>query len=142
MILASQACAFRSGWKLVSVLALALVATAHQPALAQSATGANNAAPVCLERAVEGGSPLVILVPATDAKGMRAKGFTNRPCRGVMASRAQREEWRDQICELAALPLEYMQEQYEAAFGERPQVLCGMAERATSRWQRAHRAQQ
>ena len=119
------------------LLSVSLVAgSLNQPLYAQSGARNDNVGPVCMARTINEMPPFAIILPATDAEAMKSKGFQMQPCRESFATPKQREAWRDSICELAALPLETMQEQYAQLWGERPQVLCGMAEMATSQWRK------
>lgn len=123
----------------VPVLGAALFMTvAAEPLGAQDAQppgGSDPAAPLCM--AFKNGSDAEsVLVPATDRAAMQAKGFEVRLCAARFGSAAQRGRWRDQICGFAAFQSEPMQEQYERLFGERPAVLCAMAERVVGDWVR------
>lgn len=122
-----------------ALVGIAIASEGTDPALAQSALGQSATAPVCMERTVESGATLYVLLPRSDRKAMQDKGFAKTGCRKAFGSRAARHAWRDEICELASLPLEQIQQGYFDHWGVRPQTLCGMAEAATERWQRKRR---
>lgn len=103
---------------------------------AQSAAGRANAVTVCMARAAEDGSRLVVILPATDVAAMEDRGFVLLPCGDAFASQAARERWRDNICTITATQPESVQNLLEAHLGERPGVLCGMAEIAVGPWRR------
>lgn len=77
-----------------------------------------------------------ILVPASDTSAMLEKGFAEVPCDDVFASGDEQRAWRDMICTMTATQSEGVQDQIELLLGERPAVLCGMAERVLRPWQR------
>lgn len=105
----------------------------------QAQTEANNAAPVCMARTAENGSTINIILPASNQGAMRAKGFLPVPCSEHFGTVQQREAYRDQICLAASRGDRTLQDTYELRLGERPAVLCGMAELAISRWKRGGR---
>lgn len=127
--------------KIIVVAALATILAGHANAAPQdeegSATSNPDYAPVCMTRE-EGASESArsILVPAINVPAMRAKGFINDDCARRFRSITQRRAWRDNICKYAAEQSEVLQKQYEAQFGERPAVLCGMAELVVGQWVR------
>lgn len=90
------------------------------------------------------GSTLTIIVPQRDAKGMRGKGFKRIPCPSGkrLADSAELLEWRDKICTAAANGSQVFQKQFEGRYGERPAVLCGMAEQVSGQWKRKKEAAQ
>lgn len=127
--------------KIIVVAALATILAGHANAAPQdeegSATSNPDYAPVCMTR--EEGAPegaRSILVPAINVEAMKAKGFVIDDCTRRFRSVAQRRAWRNRICKYAAEQSEVMQRQYEAQFGERPAVLCGMAEMIIGQWVR------
>ncbi len=113
---------------------LSLAALPAMPVAAQSAS--NDAAPICMTRTPSEGAAVNIILPASNAGAMRAKGFETVPCSQSFATAAQRETYRDAICLAASKRSHSLQEAYELRLGERPAVLCGMAELAVSRWKR------
>lgn len=90
--------------------------------------------PVCLVRPGVDGKPLAIIVPAESEKAMRDKGFTQESCDVNFATLAARESFRDAICHTASTYRADQIAAFERAYGERPGVLCGMAEVAVSQW--------
>ena len=115
---------------LTASLALAL------PSHAQSQSGGKGSRPVCLTLETAGQEPFSVIVPRDDAGNLEAFGYQRQPCRRAFGSRAKIAEWREQMCELAAVPLEDVQKGFEARLKVRPQQLCGMAELIVGRWQR------
>lgn len=107
-----------------------------QPAANAKPGAPTDTAPVCMVKSGQDGDQLSILVPASDIAAMTAKSFIETQCATAFPSQTERTAWRNQICELAALPMEQVQAGYEARWGVRPQTLCGMAEVATSQWVR------
>ena len=102
-----------------------------------SAQSANaNAAPVCLMRTLDDGARLDVIAPATDVGGLTKKGFQPTSCNVAFATVEQRETWRDAICTIVATANHGVQDAMEAKLGERPNVLCGMAEIAVGEWRR------
>lgn len=124
---------------LAIVLTASFTAAPQGPALAQSEAGIGGAEPVCMARTTGDGREFSIIVPATDAGAMRAKGFEPAPCAEEFGSQARREAWRDSICEIASAWREDLQEHFERERGERPAVLCGMAEVIVGQWDRNSR---
>lgn len=96
----------------------------------------NNAAPKCMSRTLTSGETFRVFLPASDIGSMQARGFELENCNVHFSTQEQRENWRDRICQLASLPNKEFHDQYEQEMGQRPNVLCGMAELATTRWQR------
>ena len=95
----------------------------------------NTGQPVCLFREGTDGKPFSIIIPAAGEKAMRDKGFVPEPCTVNFASPVLREGYRDAVCHMAST---YRADQialFERKYGERPGVLCGMAEVAGSQWQ-------
>ncbi|UAB79216.1 hypothetical protein INR77_05920 [Erythrobacter sp. SCSIO 43205] len=120
----------------MALIGVAFASSGFDPAMAQTAPGQSGSAPICMKRTIESGATLYVLLPGSDRKAMRDKGFRLTRCREAFGSRAARHAWRDEICELASLPLDGVQQAYSDRWGVRPQTLCGMAEAATERWQR------
>lgn len=122
------------------VVSLMLAVGTVLPVRAQPVADGAPAGAVCMAMMEDDRPVLAIILPATDAAAMKAKGYQPRSCSESFATQAQREAWRDRICELAALPLENIQKQFHSSYGERAQVLCGMAEVATSQWRKGREA--
>lgn len=87
-------------------------------------------------RSSSDGAKLSILLPGSDAATLKAKGFTTAPCDAIFKSQADRETFRDAICEIASTWREDLQSHFERERGERPAVLCGMAEMVVGQWKR------
>ncbi|MEP3422873.1 MAG: hypothetical protein ABJN35_14125 [Erythrobacter sp.] len=90
----------------------------------------------CFDRVAESGDLVSIFVPVQASSGMLAKGFERQPCRVRFSLQSQREAWRDEICSLASERDEFFQSQAEIALGERPAVLCALAEIIAGPWKR------
>lgn len=104
------------------------------PLAAQSATGSAEDA-VCLVKLGDDKHQLAIIVPSAAEKAMSDKGFVREPCSSTFATPAAREGYRDAVCHMAATYREDQIVVFERKHGERPGVLCGMAEVAVSQWQ-------
>lgn len=115
----------------VASLTLVLGVGLQQPVSAQPKGG--KARPVCM--AIDRGSDhsFVILVPRANVEAMKAKGFERMRCVRKTTSRKSRRAWRNSICALAAEPDEALQKRFAEQYGERPSVLCGMAEQVMGR---------
>jgi hypothetical protein len=90
---------------------------------------------VCMVRKGSDGKPLAIILPALAEKAMRDKGFVPEDCVANFDTPASREDYRNLVCHMAA---NYRADQilvFERRYGERPGVLCGMAEVAVGQWQ-------
>lgn len=110
---------------------------AGQCVLAQTPVNTKiNANPICMVRSSSDGAKLYILLPSSDAAAMKAKGFVVAPCEESFKSQADRETFRDNICEIASTWREDLQGHFERERGERPAVLCGMAEMVVGQWKR------
>lgn len=121
----------------ISALIAALVLSSlPSTGSAQSSGGTSQAAPVCMARVSSDGSKLSILLPASDQQAMSAKGFEPEPCNVAFSTSEEREGYRDAVCAMTANWREELQLHFERMRGERPAVLCGMAEVAVSRWNR------
>ncbi|MDP2129913.1 MAG: hypothetical protein U0975_08370 [Erythrobacter sp.] len=104
-------------------------------ALVAQGQGSGDGVPICLKREGDDGKPLAIIVPALAEKAMSDKGFVPEPCTAAFATSSLRENYRDAVCHMAST---YRRDQiavFERKYGERPGVLCGMAEVAVSQWQ-------
>lgn len=129
-----------SGLRLAIVVCASLIAV--DPALAQLSVGPTSKKPLsdaqCLVRAVglEGKkSGMAIIVPAAQATAMLKRGFAPVPCQSAFAAPKAATDWRDKVCNMASNPNEKVQDQLEKFLGERPNVLCGMAEQVVGQWQ-------
>ena len=109
------------------------------PSQAQSNEGSTNAAPVCMVRMISETEEFPIILPATDVDAMKAKGFEPASCDADFGTAQQREAWKETICEMASIRNESVHENFEEKWGERPNVLCGMAEQASSQWKRGRK---
>lgn len=133
-----------------SLLATGLIARLMLPApvAAQDAARATEVAksPVCMARAF-GDVPQVsrerqaqvyyVAAPSSMSKSLAAKGFTAVDCETAqLATPTAIAAWRDQTCELAAFGNAAVQNQLETALGERPGVLCAMAQVLVGPWDR------
>lgn len=118
-----------------SVLALSLAALGETPK-AQAQTDRSGRAYVCMEqsRSDPGEKMTRIIVPAPSLEVMLAKGFVEIDCDRGGFPFAQQIKFRDEICEIAAVQPESMQQQLESILGERPALLCAMAEIAVGQW--------
>lgn len=102
------------------------------PALAQTAS---KPPLVCLVReGLPGNDPLHIVAPASDAAALKAKGFVAADCGDAAFSRDRQIALRDRMCRIAADEPEGIQLQFDRILGERPAVLCGVAEAALGSW--------
>ena len=129
---------FFSGVCRMATLALASVsfAAAIEPASANTddpGLGADDR--ICMIRSGEEGETAIVL-PTNDREAMMAKGFVDTPCGSAFAGEEDQRRFRDRICYLTASQNENVQQQLEALLGERPAVLCGMAEQVLGQWQR------
>ncbi len=125
-------------------LALSLGAAlfAVDAAVAQQPAGQASKKPLsdslCLVRSVglEGKKTgMAIIVPAAQATAMLKRGFAPVPCQSAFAAPKAATDWRDKVCNMASNPNEKVQDQLEKFLGERPNVLCGMAEQVVGQWQ-------
>ncbi len=119
------------------VAALSLVAVFAGQSVASSmanAADSSEAPPSCLTKMGDDGKPLSILVPGLSEKAMRDKGFVPEPCSEKFSTLAARENYRDAVCHMASTYREDQIAVFERKYGERPGVLCGMAEVAVSQW--------
>lgn len=118
-----------------SAAALMLWLSPAMPALAQSGGETSGLTPICLVNA-NSQSDAVIVVSAADVPALEAKGFEVVNCANSFGSETSLQSYRDAICTIASIPDKATQDLYEEQFGERPAVLCGMAERALGQWKR------
>lgn len=77
-----------------------------------------------------------VLVPLSDEAAMLAQSFVAVPCSDTFATTTDQLQWRDFICTTTATQNEDVQRQLVDLLGERPAVLCGMAEAVLGPWQR------
>ena len=89
-----------------------------------------------MERIARDEQRTIAILPATDVAAMKAKGFDPVPCKRDFGSAEQREAYRDAICQMVSSWREELQADFERVRGERPAVLCGMAEIAIDSWSR------
>lgn len=140
---------YRSGRSIQGVVLATLFAAqgvVSLPVLAQDSVGDPVSAPevICMSRTpeapaqtVDAPQPIHVLATAADAEALQKKGFTTTDCAAVdLASTTSRSDWRDQICTLASQGNQAVQNQLEAMLGERPAVLCAMAEQTAGEWRR------
>lgn len=114
------------------VLGATTVSSFAVPVLAQTAS---KPPLVCLVReGLPGNDPLHIVAPASDAAALKAKGFVASDCGNAAFSRDRQILLRDRMCRIAADEPEGIQLQFEHMLGERPAVLCGVAEAALGAW--------
>lgn len=111
---------------------------AANPAHAQEQETGDDLLPgaTCMVRTGEGGNATAIIVPKRSEPALLEKGFRPEPCSNNFGTPLERTEWRDLVCNLATDPDEYFQSQAEKALGERPAVLCGLAEMVVGAWTR------
>lgn len=83
---------------------------------------------ICMARELTSGNNLSIVLPSGFEGAMEGKGFQVVTCAEAFRASHQVSAYRDTICDLAANPSELVQEEQEQRFGERPAVLCAMAE--------------
>lgn len=141
---------FAKSFHHLSLLALAAGAIVPARALGQdTADAAATAAattPVCMARpfrdvpqvrAERRGQPFHIVTVERAVPGLEAKGFARVDCTAADLARGERRSgWRDEICKLASEGNEAVQNQLERAYGEKPAVLCAMAEAVAGQWER------
>lgn len=132
----------------VAAACFSLPASAQSPGVATA--NAEPSEPVCMARslpnvaqvpAAKRGQSHRILTVEKSAAALEAKGFARVDCGTAdLRGASQRGQWRDEMCALAASGNEAVQNQLERALGERPAVLCALAEQASGPWQRARQA--
>lgn len=119
------------------------VATLSPEGIAYAQSPAAGVAARCMALPQEGGRQYPIIVAANQIGDLRNKGFRPIPCEEGFPNRASFELYRDRICYLNSILDEDMQEKFALAQGERPAVLCEMAEGYVGRWDRTrHRLEQ
>lgn len=134
--------------KLLTAMAYCGLTAGSWPATAQSVPtreGAAAAEQVCFEGAYPDVAQVpperrgkTFVVPATTraAAMFEKKGFRQVECSASgMTDSARLRAWRDEVCELASFGNVAVQNQLERAFGERPAVLCALAERLGGPWE-------
>jgi hypothetical protein len=116
------------------ILAASLAAT-PDPVVAQTATSLTSSY-ACMERPSRGSGeqPTRIVAPRASVELMEGKGFTEFDCDRGGFPMNQRFAFQSRVCRMAAEHPEGMQQQFEKILGERPAVLCGMAEVALGQW--------
>lgn len=122
-----------------SIAAVICAIVVAQPAVAQTDLAEDKSAAICLmiEHPAEIDASAVrtgIVVPTTDVAAMIDRGFRVTPCQQLFTDTTAQIEWRDQVCAMAANQPEGIQLQLERLLGERPAVLCGMAEMVLGPW--------
>lgn len=115
--------------------AIALSVSVPGTILAQSSDDPLVPGAVCMARTGSDGKPLAIIAPKVAEGAMAAKGFERQPCSANFSTPALREAYRDGVCHMASTWREGQLNAFEKTYGERPGVLCGMAEVAISQWQ-------
>lgn len=91
---------------------------------------------VCMQRhrGEPGEKVTQIVVPRRAIGAMEMKGFEEFDCTRGGFPPAQQAKFRDEMCQIAADQPEAMQRQLEHVLGERPAVLCAMAEIVVGEW--------
>jgi hypothetical protein len=128
--------------KIIAVAALATVLAGHAYAAPQEEGGRlpDNPNAVCLSRSLdvsEGERQFSVVAPKSNAPALELKGFTHVQCGDAFRSRREALRFRDRVCEIASIPNDRLQDNFERRLGERPAVLCGMAELVVGQWQRS-----
>ena len=97
---------------------------------AQSATAPRN--PVCLVRPSinESVAPSRVIAPKASQESLEKKGFVEFTCGRAGFTRQEQLRFQDFVCRIAVEETEGTQRQFEYIFGERPAILCAMAELA------------
>lgn len=120
----------------IGIVIVASLGGTSVPAVAQGQRLVEGQDYVCMARtrddAGERTTRIVVLTPSVQL--MRSRGFAEFGCVQGGFPPAQQIEFRDEICEITADQPEGMQQQLEAVFGERPAVLCAMAEIVVGEW--------
>lgn len=124
-----------ANWGLLLIAAPVLVVIQASPTLASAqSNGTGGAAAKCMAKL---DSPLgELFVPERYVTALEAKGLAVVACPPKFRSTANVAEYRNNMCRLAAVLTVPRQDEFEASFGERPAVLCGMAEYLFGRWRR------
>lgn len=123
----------KSLW-LMSGLAVLVAGAPQAPARAQANAGSGSMTPVCMVRAAGTEAEFTIILPEKDEVALSSRGFEPISCDGRLETQAQREEYRDFVCWVASSGDEGWQQQFEYEYGERANVLCGMAEAVVGQW--------
>ena len=123
---------------LAIAFAIAIVACATIPrqARAQTTSAAPAAQQVCMVKQISEMSQMPIVASAEDVDALEAKGFDVESCDRAFEDLQNVERWRDYVCQIASVPNEKVQLKFEEKWGERPAVLCAMAELFSSPWKR------
>ena len=100
---------------------------------AQSATAPRN--PVCLVRPSinESVAPSRVIAPKASQESLEKKGFVEFTCGRAGFTRQEQLRFQDFVCRIAVEESEGTQRQFENILGERPAVLCALAEVALGR---------
>ena len=109
-------------------------------------TAERDRTPVCMARALrdvpqvraeQRGQPFQVVTVERAVQTLEARGFVRVDCATADLARADRRaSWRDEICKLASTGNEAAQRQLARAYGEKPAVLCAMAEQVAGPWER------
>ena len=118
------------------VIGIFACATTPTQALAQTDSAALEMTPVCMVRQASEMSQMPIVASEDDVDALRAKGFEVEGCERAFEDLQEVERWRDFVCQIASVPNEKVQLKFEKKRGERPAVLCAMAELFSSPWSR------
>jgi hypothetical protein len=128
--------------KIIAVAALATLLAGHAYAAPQdeggSAASNPDSAPVCMTREYEADGrkrAFEIITVASDVRALQTKGFVVADCKAAFRTADQQERYRDKVCVMAARFSDEVQTQFAELLGERPAVLCGMAELAVGQWE-------
>lgn len=124
--------AFASLLSIAASTALGVLAT---PLIAQDQSEDPNSE-VCMVRPTDGdGSPVKVITPQIYSQSLEAKGFTALPCEQAFPTMQDKIAWRDEVCSMVAMQSSDIHDQLEQVFGERPAVLCALAEEIVGPWQ-------
>jgi len=106
------------------------------PAAAQQNDDDLDSFAVCMVRTQSDGELLSIILPPAFEDAMEAEGFERLLCSDAFTARSRVLSYRDTVCDLASIQSESVQESYEEKLGERPAVLCALAQASVGEWQR------
>jgi hypothetical protein len=121
-----------------TVLALASLLAVHfaEEKLGAQPAQETMASATCMVKLSNDGQKLAVILPHSDAAALQVKGFVQTLCESVFKSQSDRESYRNDICQIASSWREDLQNHFERERGERPGVLCGMAEMVVGQWNR------
>jgi hypothetical protein len=83
---------------------------------------------ICMMREQADGTDLSIILPKVFAERLEKRGFVVADCKAAFKSDSRIKAWRDSICDVASNRTEEVQLKYDESLGERPAVLCALAE--------------